>query len=329
MIKKDDYIYITGSTGFVGKRVKKKLEELGYTRLVEGDLDLKDSGATDEFFRTNRPDYVIHLAARVGGISANKKDNLGFFLDNLKINVNVFESAFKYAVKGMLNLGSSCMYPKDHPVQPMAEEELMGGPLEPTNLGYALAKICGQKIGEMGNKQTRTKTVTLSPCNLYGPGDHFGKEDSHALAALVYKVATAFISGEPKVSVWGSGNQRREWLYVDDLVDAVIWGAENLTSTETFLNVGTGVDISMNELAQLIGLKLNQMVDDGRLCLPKVSIEIENDTSKPDGMLVKLTDPSKINQLGWKFKTNLEEGIEKTLEWFFSTHYSHFLRGNK
>lgn len=323
MTLKTDWIYITGSTGFVGKRLKAKLQDQGYRNILESKIDLTNPLLVDEFFRTNKPDVVIHLAAKVGGIEANRKDNLGFLLSNLKMSLNVFEAALKYKSKKVINLGSSCMYPKDHPVQPMTEEMLMDGKLEGTNIGYALAKIVAQKIGELANKQTSTHFVTLSPCNLYGPGDHIGSENSHALAAMIYKVTKAYTEGLEEIEVWGTGDQRREWLYVDDLVDCLCWSLD-IPKTDTFLNVGTGKDISMNELATLVIEKFKATID------PSFSLKIKNDPSKPNGMLRKLTDSSKINSMGWKSKTDLEEGIQKTLESYLDSQFEKagLIRGN-
>lgn len=311
---KTDHIYLTGSTGFVGKRLKSKLNELGYLNVLESKIDLTNPLLVDEFFRTNKPDVVIHLAAKVGGIEANRKDNLGFLLSNLKISMNVFESAIKYHTKKVINLGSSCMYPKDYPVQPMTEEMLMDGKLEPTNLGYALAKIVAQKIGEMANRQTSTHFVTLSPCNLYGPGDHIGSENSHALAAMIHKVTKAYVEGLDEIEVWGTGEQRREWLYVDDLVDCICWSLD-IPKTDTFLNVGSGQDISMNELATLVIQKFSEIMD------KTFTLKIKNDPSKPNGMLRKLTDSSKINSMGWRSKTSLDEGVKKTIESHLDTEF--------
>lgn len=309
---KSESIYVTGSTGFVGNRLIEKLRELGYTRIITSKFDLTNSDMTEEFFRENRPDHVIHLAARVGGIAANRKDNLGFFMDNMKIFMNIFESSVKYRVKKVINFGSSCMFPKDHPIQPMSETELMKGELEPTNLGYALAKIVSQKMGEMANNQTNTKFITLSPCNLYGPGDHIGSEDAHALASIIYKVVTAYLADEPCVMVWGTGDQKREWLHVDDLIDCTIW-AMKLEKTETFLNVGSGQDISMNDLAKLVIECLKELVGENQWSIPFNEIEIINDKSKPNGMMRKLVDSSLINSMGWTAKIDLKSGIKETI----------------
>lgn len=306
-----DSILITGSTGFVGKNLVNKLKELGYTNLLLPKIDLTNQLQTNHYFREHKPDYVIHLAARVGGIAKNIAEPYKFLNENLMMQSNVINAAIDNKVKKFLFLSSSCCYPKDYPIQPLKEEYMMKADLEPTNYGYALAKIAGMKMCEYANKQTDTRFITLVPCNLYGPGDHFDLQSSHALAALIMKTFIAVIKNEneAKISVWGSGNQRREWLYIDDLIDCLLWSMENLEKTETFLNVGTGIDISMNDLAQ-------EIIKPFGISQYNQNLTIQNDLSKPDGMMKKCLDVSNINALGWKAKTSLRDGIRNTLRYY-------------
>lgn len=301
-----DSILITGSSGFVGKNLVTKLVELGYKNLLLPKIDLTNQLQVQHYFREHNPTYVIHLAAVVGGIAKNVSNPFKFLNENIQIQTNVINAAIDNKVKKFLFLSSSCCYPKDYPIQPLKEEFMMKADLEPTNYGYALAKITGMKMCEYGNKQSNTNFIVLSPTNLYGPGDHFDLQNSHALAALIMKVHKGFYSSHSEdfdIQVWGSGNQRREWLYIDDLIDCLIWSMNNLEKTETFLNVGTGIDISMNELTMEI---IKQYGSPGYL-------HIVNDTSKPDGMMKKCLDVTKINELGWKAKTSLSYGIRKTI----------------
>ncbi len=221
-----------------------------------------------------------------------------------QIQNNVIEAAIESKVKKFLFLSSSCAYPKDYEKQPLKEEYMLEGPLEETNAGYALAKICGSKLCEYANKKFDTKFITLASSNVYGPGDHFNLESSHALAAMILKTYNAIKNESHEIEMWGNGLARREWLYVDDLCDAIIWSMKNLTHTDTFLNVGTGIDIDMNSLATKIMHQMGQ------------KIVIKHNLSKPNGMLVKRLDVTKINELGWKAKVDLDDGIINTVEWF-------------
>jgi GDP-L-fucose synthase len=228
------------------------------------------------------------------------------------IQANVIKNCIDFKVEKCLNLGSSCIYPKDY-IQPLKEEYLLKDSLEKTNEGYSLAKIIGLKLSEYSNKQFQTNFISLMPSNLYGPYDHFDLENSHALAATILKVHNAVQNKESFVNVWGSGDQKREWTFVSDIVDCMLWAMNNLKNTETFLNVGTGVDITMNELTSKIMVEYYAQKDYHNL-------EIKNDTSKPNGMMEKRLDVTKINNLGWKAKVNLDEGIQRTIKYFLENH---------
>lgn len=302
-------VLITGSEGFVGKALTKKFFDLGYNRedlYLKNDIpiDLKDQYMVNKFFKFLKPTHVFSLAARVGGIQDNIRKPYDYLYDNLMIQNNIIEASLNNNVKKVLFLGSSCIYPKDYN-QPLKEEYLLNASLEPTNEGYALAKIAGLKLCEYANKQfNKTKFVSLMPCNLYGPGDCFDLSKAHVLSSLVKKIVDANDSDSPNISLRGKGTPRREFLYIDDLVNCMLWAMIMLDKTETFLNVGTGKDISIMELAKLIA-KLDNYEGD--------ILETENTS---DGMLVKKLDVSKINNLGWSSKTTFEIGIKKTIEYY-------------
>lgn len=304
----NDKIYVSGHRGFVGKNLIKKLESLGYKNVITSKIDLMNQIQVKHFFRENQFDYVIDLAAVVGGIKANLENPFKFLMNNLQIQNNLIEAAIENKVKKFLFMSSSCCYPKDFEKQPLMEEYMMQGPLESTNEGYALAKICGAKLCEYANRQFDTKFITLASSNVYGPGDHFNLDSSHALAALILKTYNAIKDGTGEIEVWGNGLARREWTHVDDLVSAIIWSMLNLTHTNTFLNVGTGIDISMHDLAVKIMNQFGQPV------------VIKYNESKPSGMLVKRLDVSKINCLGWEAKISLDEGINTAVEYFLETY---------
>jgi GDP-L-fucose synthase len=307
-MKKSARILITGNEGMVGKSLIKKLSSLGYKNLLLPklkQLDLRNQKHVEEYFRNNKIDYVFHLAARVGGIAANIEFPAEFLYDNVMIATNVIEISRKYKVKKLLFLGSSCIYPRQCN-QPMKEEYLLDGKLEPTNEGYALAKIVGLKLCSYYNKQYGTNFISLMPCNLYGVNDHFGNKGSHVISALISKFHNAKISKKPFVDIWGSGKPKREFLFVDDISEAMVYFINNYNFKDigSFINVGYGDDISIKDLAILIknvvgyqgGIKFN--------------------TKKPDGMPRKLLDVSKSKRLGWKAKINLKEGLQLTYEWF-------------
>jgi len=310
-------IYIAGHKGLVGSAIVKNLQQKGYTNLVyrtHKELDLLDSIAVAEFFKQEKPEYVILAAAKVGGIVANNTYRADFIYENLQIQNNVIHQSYLHDVKKLLFLGSTCIYPKNAP-QPMNEEYLLTSELEYTNEPYAIAKIAGIKMCESYNLQYGTNFISVMPTNLYGINDNFDLETSHVLPALLRKMHEAKLNNTPKVEIWGSGKPRREFLYSEDMADACVFLLENRDFKDTYdkdekeirnthINIGTGVDISIKELA----LTIKKIVGyEGELYF--------NDT-KPDGTMVKLTDPSKLHALGWKHKVELEEGIRMVYDWY-------------
>ena len=296
---------MAGHRGLVGSAIVRRLEREGYGDvLVESrdHLDLRDAAAVNEFFEREQPAFVFLAAAKVGGILANDKYPAEFLRDNLLIESNVIHAAWRAGVRKLLFLGSSCIYPKFAP-QPMREEHLLTGALEPTNEWYAIAKIAGIKLCQAYRKQYGFRAISLMPTNLYGPGDNFDLENSHVLPALLRKFHEAAAGGAPEVNIWGTGSPRREFLHVDDLADACRFLMLNYDSPE-IVNVGTGVDVTIRELAEMIqrvtGFK-------GRLTF---------DASKPDGTPRKLLDVSKLSGLGWKASIPLERGVAETYEWY-------------
>jgi GDP-L-fucose synthase len=312
-MQKSSSIFVAGHRGLVGSAIRRGLGQQGYTNLqlkTRAELDLTDARAVEEFFQAGRPEYVFLAAAKVGGILANDSYPADFLRENLKIQTNVIESAHRAGVKRLLFLGSTCIYPKLCP-QPIREEYLLTGPLEPTNRAYALAKIAGIEMCWSYNRQYGTHYLAAMPTNLYGSGDNFDLKTSHVLPALMRKAVEAKASGAEEMSVWGSGTPRREFLYSDDLAEACIFlmnledarFASLLTREEPpLINIGTGVDLSIRELAELI---CRVVGFEGKLNF---------DPTQPDGTPRKLCDVSKINALGWHANTNLEEGIRRTLE---------------
>lgn len=305
-MKKESKIYIAGYKGLVGAAIKRNLEKKGYTNLVYsdlGDFDLQDQAAVDVFFKKERPEYTFLAAAKVGGIGANKTYPAEFIYSNLSIEVNVINTAYKYGLKKLLFLGSSCIYPRLAP-QPMKEEHLLTSPLEPTNEAYAIAKIAGLKMCRYYNEQYGTNYISVMPTNLYGPNDNYDLRNSHVLPALIRKFHEAKNANNPSVELWGTGSPRREFLYVDDLADAVVFLMENHDYKDIgeIVNIGIGEDITIKELAEtvkeIVGFKG----------------ELVWDSSKPDGTPRKLLDVSRLNALGWKAKTPLKEGIKKTYD---------------
>ncbi|MDP1729500.1 MAG: GDP-L-fucose synthase [archaeon] len=301
-------IFITGANGMVGKSLSERLKLEGYDNLFipsSSELDLRNQRNVEEYFLKNQFDYVFHLAAKVGGISANMKDLAGFLYNNLLINLNVIESARKNNVKKLIYLGSSCIYPRNCD-QPIKEEDLLSGKLEPTNEGYALSKIVGLKLCEYYNKQQGTNFMCLMPCNLYGPNDTFDPEKSHVIPALIKKFSDAKQKDLPHIEMWGKGDVRREFLYVEDLTEAIIYFMKNYDSKdlEPFINIGFGKDITIKELVHIIK------------DLTGYSGEIKWDPTKPEGMPRKLLDISKADKLGWKARTDIRSGLEKTIIWY-------------
>jgi len=307
-VNRESKIYVAGHRGLVGSAIVQRLEQEGYGNLLmrtREELDLKDTRAVEEFFAEQRPDYVFLAAARVGGILANDTHPVEFLRDNLYIELNVIEAAHRHGAKKLLFLGSSCIYPKFAP-QPIKEEHLLTGELEPTSEPYAIAKIAGIKLCQAYDREFATDFISVMPTNLYGPGDNFDLETSHVLAAMIRKFHEAKEGGEPRVTVWGTGTPRREFLYVEDLADACVYLMNNYSGSE-IVNVGVGKDISIAELASLVRDAVGY---EG---------EISYDTSRPDGTPRKLLDVSRLAELGWKAKVPLREGVERTYRWFVST----------
>ncbi|EJV64237.1 GDP-L-fucose synthase [Bacillus cereus] len=307
-MKKDSKIYVAGHRGLVGSAILRKLEEQGYTNLVyktSKELDLRDPRQVEEFFKTEKIDYVFLAAAKVGGIVANNQYPADFIRDNLMIQTNVIDSAYRSGVEKLLFLGSTCIYPKLAP-QPLKEEYLLTGELEPTNEPYALAKIAGIKMCESYNRQYGTKYISAMPTNLYGQNDNFDLHTSHVLPALIRKFHEAKENNAGFVEVWGTGTPLREFLYSDDLADACVYLMNNYEGNE-IVNIGVGEDLSIKELAEKVKATVG------------FTGELRFDTSKPDGTPRKLVDVTKLNALGWKATTSLDEGLKKAYNWFLQT----------
>ena len=298
-------IFVAGHRGLVGSAIVRRLERGGYRNLIlatRSELDLTDQAAVRSFFEARRPDRVILAAAKVGGIMANSTCPADFIYQNLAIEVNIIHEAWRAGVKKLLFLGSSCIYPKLAP-QPLKEEYLLTSSLEPTNEAYAIAKIAGLKMCEYYNRQYGARFISVMPTNLYGPGDNFDLETSHVLPAMIRKFHEAKERGDRSVTLWGTGRPRREFLYVEDLADACVFLMENYESPE-FVNVGTGTDITIAGLAELVrhtvGFEGGVLWDD----------------TKPDGTPRKLLDVSRMKELGWSAAIALEEGLKRTYEWY-------------
>ncbi len=323
-MNKNSKIYIAGHKGLVGSAIVENLQSKGYTNLLyktHKELDLLNQVAVENFFKKEKPEYVILAAAKVGGIVANNTYRADFIYENLQIQNNVIHQSYKNNVTKLLFLGSTCIYPKNCP-QPMKEDSLLTSELEYTNEPYAIAKISGIKMCESYNIQYGTNFISVMPTNLYGPNDNFDLETSHVLPALLRKMHEAKLNNTPQVEIWGSGKPRREFLYSEDMADACIFILENRDFKDishsqldweskkeirnTHINIGTGVDISIKELA----LTIKKIVGyEGKLYF--------NET-KPDGTMIKLTNPSKLNELGWKHKVELEDGIKMMYEWYLN-----------
>lgn len=305
MISKESKIYIAGHRGMVGSAIWRQLSELGYTNLMgltSSELDLKDQKAVAEFFATKKPDVVIDAAAKVGGILANNSYPYQFLMENMQIQNNLIDASLKNNVEKFIFLGSSCIYPK-LASQPLKEEYLLTDSLEPTNEWYAIAKITGIKTCEAIRKQFDKDYVSLMPTNLYGTHDNFDLNTSHVLPAMIRKFHEAKENDNAPVTLWGSGTPMREFLFVDDMAASVVFALENRLP-EHLYNVGTGVDLTIKDLAELIQKVTGH------------TGEILWDTEKPDGTPRKLMDVSKMHELGWKHKIELEAGITKTYQWF-------------
>jgi GDP-L-fucose synthase len=308
---KDAKVYVAGHRGLVGSAVLRRLEAGGFTNVITAtrdELDLRDQGAVDEWFVAQRPDYVFLVAGTVGGILANSTRPAEFIYDNLMIHGTVVHASHLSGVNKLLYLGSSCIYPR-HATQPITEEQLLTGPLEPTNEWYAVAKIAGIKLCQAYRRQYGADFISAMPTNLYGPNDNFDLASSHVLPALIRKFHDAKTSGDPRVEIWGTGSPMREFLHVDDLADACVFLMENY-SDDMHINVGTGVDLSIRELAE----KVRDVV------FPDAVLHF--DTSKPDGTPRKVLDVSRLRDLGWSPNYDLDRGIRTTYEWFLQQQTS-------
>lgn len=304
-MEKDSKIFIAGHKGLVGSAIVRRLKKEGYHNLFtfsSSDLDLRDETFVEAFFSTVRPEYVFLAAAKVGGILSNKKYPADFIYDNLKIQTNVIHNAYKYGCSKLLFLGSSCIYPK-FAEQPIKEESLLSGYLEPTNDAYAIAKIAGIKMCQSYKEQYGFDAISLMPTNMFGPNDNFDLKNSHVLPALVRKIYEAKMNGDSEVTIFGTGKPKREFLHADDLADAAMFLMKNYSERE-IINVGTGLDISILELTEkickLIGFEGG----------------VRHDLSKPDGTPRKLLNVDKINSLGWQSKISLNEGLKSTIDWY-------------
>lgn len=311
MMQKDSRILIAGYRGLVGSAIHRRLQAAGYDNLLLLDrsrVDLRDQRGVSEYFESTRPEYVFLAAARVGGILANDTYPADFIYDNVVLEANVIHASWRSGVKKLLFLGSSCIYPK-HAPQPMKEEDLLTGPLEPTNESYAIAKIAGIKMVQAFHRQHGFSGISLMPTNLYGPGDNFDLNSSHVLPALIRKFDDAKRGSAPEVTVWGTGKPRREFLYVDDLADASLFLMLKYDQPE-IINVGVGEDVTIAELAETVRKVVGY---EGRIVY---------DTSKPDGTPRKLLDVSRLNALGWRASTPLQEGIQRTYRCYLENRES-------
>lgn len=306
-MKKISKIYVAGHRGLVGSAILRKLEKEGYINLIirtSKELDLRDKQQVDSFFELEKPEFVFLAAAKVGGIVANNEFPADFIRDNLMIQTNVIDASYRNQVEKLLFLGSTCIYPKLAP-QPLKEEYLLTGPLEPTNDAYALAKIAGIKMCQSYNKQHGTNYISAMPTNLYGENDNFDLQSSHVMPALIRKFHEAKLSNQSSVEVWGTGTPKREFLYSDDLADACVYLMNHYNEDE-IINIGVGEDVSIKELAETVQRVVG------------FEGELKFDTTKPDGTPRKLVDTTKINQLGWKADVKLEDGISLAYDWFLN-----------
>ncbi|MGB2870094.1 MAG: GDP-L-fucose synthase [Bacteroidota bacterium] len=302
---KQSKVYVAGHKGLVGSAIVRALSRAGFKNIVtrtHGELELMEQHAVGSFFEKEKPEYVFLAAAKVGGIMANDTYPADFIYDNLQVQTNVIHAAYEYKVRKLCFLGSSCIYPK-HAPQPIKEEYLLDGKLEPTNEPYAVAKIAGLKMCQAYNRQYGTNFVSVMPTNLYGPNDNFDLQNSHVLPALIRRFVEAKRNNVPSVTIWGTGSPKREFLHVDDLAEACVFVMQNYNDSEV-INIGVGEDISIKDLAQLIKRKVGY------------TGSIEFDITKPDGTPRKLLDVSKIHKLGWKARIGLEEGIGEVIGWY-------------
>lgn len=298
-------VYVAGHSGLVGSAIERLMVKKGHKNIItrtSSGLDLRKCEDVYEFFAAEKPDYVFLAAGKVGGIYANNSYPAQFIHDNLMIQSNVIDASYRYGVKKLLFLGSSCIYPKLAP-QPIREEYLLNGPLEPTNEPYAVAKIAGIKMCQAYKRQYGTDFISVMPTNLYGPGDNFHPENAHVLPALIRKFHEAKVTGRKYVTVWGTGTPYREFLHVDDLADACYFLMDSYNGDDP-VNIGTGTDLSISELAGIIGAAVGYRG------------EIRFDRTKPDGTPRKRLDVSRLAGMGWRPKISLEEGIKATYDWF-------------
>lgn len=309
-------IFVAGHLGLVGSALVRCLEREGARNLLlrsRAELDLTDQSAVAAFFATERPEYVFLAAAKVGGIKANDTYPAEFLRDNLAIQTNVIHSAWKTGVRKLCFLGSSCIYPKLAP-QPMPEEALLTGPLEPTNEWYAIAKIAGIKMCQAYRRQYGFDAISVMPTNLYGPGDNFDLENSHVLPAMIRRFHQAKLAGQPRVTIWGTGTPRREFLHVDDMAQACVFLMQRY-SDAMHVNVGVGDDVTILELAQMVASTVGY------------AGEISTDPSKPDGTPRKLMDVARIHALGWRARVGLVDGVQQTYRWYVDKLQDVGLRG--
>ena len=310
-MEKNAKIYVAGHRGMVGAALMRRLQHEGYTNLLtrtSTELDLRDQAAVARFFQAEAPEYVLLAAARVGGIHANNTYRADFLFDNLMIEANVLNQSYRHGVRKLLYLGSSCIYPRLAP-QPLREDYLLTGPLEPTNEPYAIAKIAGLKLCEAYRDQHGCNFITVMPTNLYGPHDNYDPENSHVMAALLRKFVAAVQQEQPRVEVWGTGTPRREFLHVDDLADACLFLMDHYDERSP-VNVGTGLDLTIGELAELLAE------------LVGFTGEIHFDFARPDGTMRKVLDVSKLHGLGWQHRISLQAGLRAVLasaEWQTAT----------
>lgn len=316
-MSKDAPVYVAGHAGLVGSAVVARLESAGFTNILtatRAQLDLRDQSEVSHWFKANRPEYVFLVAGTVGGILANSTRPAEFIYDNMMIHGTVVHAAHEFGVRKLLYLGSSCIYPRQAS-QPITEDQLLTGPLEPTNEWYALAKISGIKLCEAYRRQYGDDFISAMPTNLYGPNDNFDLNSGHVLPALIRKFHDARGTDNPEVEIWGTGSPMREFLHVDDLADACLFLMENY-SDDSHINVGTGIDLSIRELAE----KVRDVV------CPEATLRF--DTSKPDGTPRKVLDVTKLRNVGWSPSIDLDSGIRSTYQWFLDQQDAHtHLRG--
>jgi len=306
-LQRDTRIFVAGHRGLVGSAILRRLQQAGHTQLLvatHAELDLRNQAQVGDWFAQHRPEVVILAAAKVGGIHANDTYAADFIHDNLAMQTHVIDAAWRHGARKLTFLGSSCIYPRLAP-QPLREDALLTGPLEPTNEWYAIAKIAGIKMCQAYRRQHGFDAISVMPTNLYGPGDNFNLENSHVLPALLRKFHDAAMSGAASVTLWGTGTPRREFLYVDDMADAVVYLSDTYSSPE-LVNVGTGTDVTIAGLAELIAAATG------------FKGELVYDASKPDGTPRKLMDVGRLSALGWRASTPLDEGIRRTYEWFLA-----------